>query len=140
VSGKLRLQIFFNSICFINFSIYLVENEAHCDFVKLREMLLSTNMINLIDITHTKHYQLFRANRLREIGFKDVDDDDFIDHKSSNTSINRYSSSKSILDVYNIKRAEMYEDIQKREQEIKEEFVQKVKEKESELRECEKDV
>ena len=104
-------------------------------------MLLSTNMINLIDITHTKHYQLFRANRLREIGFKDDEDDEFIDHKSSNTSINRYSSgSKSILDVYNIKRAEMYEDIQKREQEIKEEFVQKVKEKESELRECEKDV
>jgi septin family protein len=120
--------------------LFSVENEAHCDFVKLREMLLSTNMINLIDITHTKHYQLFRANRLREIGFKDDDEEDLLDSKSSNTSINRYSSSKSIMDVYNIKRAEMYEDIQRREQEIKEEFVQKVKEKESELRECEKEV
>jgi len=97
-------------------------------------------MINLIDITHTKHYQLFRANRLREIGFKGDDEEDLLDSKSSNTSINRYSSSKSIMDVYNIKRAEMYEDIQRREQEIKEEFVQKVKEKESELRECEKEV
>jgi septin family protein len=120
--------------------LFSVENEAHCDFVKLREMLLSTNMINLIDITHTKHYQLFRANRLREIGFKDDDEEDLLDSKSSNTSINRYSSSKSIMDVYNIKRAEMYEEIQRREQEIKEEFVQKVKEKESELRECEKEV
>ena len=39
------------------------------------------------------------------------------------------------MDVYNIKRAEMYEDIQRREQEIKEEFVQKVKEKEIEKEE-----
>lgn len=116
-----------------------VENESHCDFVKLREMILSTNMINLIDITHNKHYQLFRANRLREIGFKDEDDsDNYMDQKSSTLTLNR--SNKSILDVYNMKRAEMFEEIQRRELEIKDEFIQKVKDKESELRECEKEV
>lgn len=30
-----------------------VENEAHCDFVKLREMLIRTNMEDLRERTHT---------------------------------------------------------------------------------------
>ena len=120
--------------------IVSVENESHCDFVKLREMLLSTNMINLIDITHTKHYQLFRANRLKEIGFQDATTIDENENEEENPTNNDRSNNRSIMDVYNLKRAEMYEDIQKREFEIKEEFVQKVKDKETELSECEKEV
>lgn len=116
-----------------------VENESHCDFVKLREMILSINMINLIEITHYKHYQLFRANRLKEIGFRDEDEEDvhMTDLKGSTLSINR---SKTILDVYHLKRAELYEETHKRELEIKDEFIHRVKVKELELRECEKEV
>jgi septin 6/8/11 len=51
-----------------------VENELHCDFVKLREMLLSTNLLDLIELTHTKHFQLYRAQRLKQMGFIDYDD------------------------------------------------------------------
>ena len=50
----------------------LVENENHCDFVKLREMLICTNMEDLRDQTHTRHYELYRRHKLEEMGFMDV--------------------------------------------------------------------
>uniref|UniRef100_A0A8C6YR36 Septin n=1 Tax=Nothoprocta perdicaria TaxID=30464 RepID=A0A8C6YR36_NOTPE len=37
-----------------------VENESHCDFVKLREMLIRVNMEDLREQTHTRHYELYR--------------------------------------------------------------------------------
>ncbi|EPY87062.1 septin-10 [Camelus ferus] len=52
--------------------IVQVENENHCDFVKLREMLLCTNMEDLRDQTHTRHYELYRRCKLEELGFTDV--------------------------------------------------------------------
>ena len=47
--------------------ILLVENESHCDFTKLREMLIRTNMEDLRDTTHTKHYELYRKDRLQQV-------------------------------------------------------------------------
>lgn len=52
--------------------LWLVENENHCDFVKLREMLICTNMEDLRDQTHTRHYELYRRRKLEEMGFMDV--------------------------------------------------------------------
>lgn len=52
-----------------------VENEAHCDFVKLREMLIRTNMEDMREKTHTRHYELYRQKRLEQMGFTDVDSD-----------------------------------------------------------------
>ncbi|XP_032255806.1 septin-10 isoform X2 [Phoca vitulina] len=49
-----------------------VENENHCDFVKLREMLICTNMEDLREQTHTRHYELYRRCKLEEMGFTDV--------------------------------------------------------------------
>lgn len=109
-----------------------VENEMHCDFVKLREMILSTNMFDLIELTHTKHYQLYRANRLREIGFCDDEEVEMEKDKGK-----RF---KTIKDVYNAKKADMDEEMQLREIEIKEEFIKKVKDKEVEIKETEKRV
>merc|ERR1719357_559109 len=48
-----------------------VENENHCDFTKLREMLIRTNMEDLRDTTHGKHYEVYRKDRLKEMGFSD---------------------------------------------------------------------
>jgi len=58
----------FNSLKCI---IYLltVENESHCDFVKLREMLIRTNMEDLREKTHEKHYELYRKMRLEQVKF-----------------------------------------------------------------------
>ena len=47
-----------------------VENENHCDFTKLREMLIRTNMEDLRDTTHGKHYELYRKDRLKEVIYK----------------------------------------------------------------------
>ncbi|MEE6470375.1 hypothetical protein FKM82_008947 [Ascaphus truei] len=51
--------------------IVQVENESHCDFVKLREMLICTNMEDLRDQTHSRHYELYRRCKLEEMGFQD---------------------------------------------------------------------
>merc|ERR1711973_737737 len=48
-----------------------VESENHCDFTKLREMLIRTNMEDLRDQTHYKHYELYRKERLQQMGFSD---------------------------------------------------------------------
>lgn len=50
-----------------SFFFFSVENENHSDFTKLREMLIRTNMEDLRDCTHTKHYEVYRKNRLQEV-------------------------------------------------------------------------
>ena len=52
-------------------SLVAVENENHCDFVKLREMLIRTNMEDMRETTHCRHYELYRRNKLQEMGFSD---------------------------------------------------------------------
>lgn len=59
-------------ICLITFLCVSVENENHCDFVKLREMLICVNMEDLREQTHTRHYELYRRCKLEEMGFKDT--------------------------------------------------------------------
>merc|ERR1719296_476148 len=48
-----------------------VENENHCDFTRLREMLIRTNMEDLRDTTHSRHYEVYRKERLKQMGFTD---------------------------------------------------------------------
>merc|ERR1712168_140140 len=44
-----------------------VENPDHCDFLKLRTMLI-THMQDLQEVTHDLHYENFRASRLKQSG------------------------------------------------------------------------
>lgn len=48
---------------------FIVENESHCDFVKLREMLIRTNMEDMREKTHGRHYELYRRKRLEQVIF-----------------------------------------------------------------------
>lgn len=41
-----------------------VENEAHCDFVKLRQMLIRTHMEELRDKTSDVLYENYRSSKL----------------------------------------------------------------------------
>ncbi|KAL6485316.1 hypothetical protein MHYP_G00073610 [Metynnis hypsauchen] len=102
-----------------------VENETHCDFVKLREMLISVNMEDLREQTHTRHYELYRRCKLEEMGFKDTDSE---------------SKPVSVQQTYELKRQEFLAELQKREEEMKQTFVQRVKEKEAELKEAEREL
>lgn len=70
---SLSVQQSFKIRNFFGFFCPQVENENHCDFVKLREMLLRVNMEDLREQTHTRHYELYRRCKLEEMGFKDAD-------------------------------------------------------------------
>lgn len=98
-----------------------VENENHCDFVKLREMLIRTNMEDLRDVTHGKHYELYRKERLQQMGFAG-------------------NSSGSFAEQYNARRENHLSSLQQREEEMRQKFVIRVKEKEGELKEAEKEL
>ncbi len=68
-------------------------------------------MLDLIETTHSKHYETFRRNRLTDLGLTDN-----IDGKQI-----------SISETLNMKRNELREELEKREQQLKELFIQKVK-------------
>ena len=50
---------------------FSVENEEHCDFVKLREALLRTNVDALVERTHSVLYEQYRRERLVQMGVQD---------------------------------------------------------------------
>ncbi|EDL19510.1 mCG12425, isoform CRA_a, partial [Mus musculus] len=101
-----------------------VENENHCDFVKLRDLLLSTNMEDLKDQTHTQHYECYRSNRLQKLGFSDTGPD---------------NRPVSFQEMYEAKRREFHNQCQKEEEELKQTFMQRVKEKELTFKDAEKE-
>ncbi|CAD7678724.1 unnamed protein product [Nyctereutes procyonoides] len=83
-----------------------VENENHCDFIKLRDMLLCINMEDLKEQTHIQHYERYRCCKLKKTGFTDVGPDN-----------------KPLRE----------------EEELKQKFMQRVKEKETTFKESEKE-
>ncbi|KMR02514.1 septin-11 isoform x2 [Lasius niger] len=102
-----------------------VENESHCDFVKLREMLISTNMEDMREKTHCRHYELYRKKRLEQMGFSDVDSD---------------NKPVSFQQTCEAKRSIHLQELQQKEDEMRQMFVARVKEKEAELKEAEKEL
>ncbi|XP_037365246.1 septin-8 isoform X1 [Talpa occidentalis] len=102
-----------------------VENENHCDFVKLREMLIRVNMEDLREQTHSRHYELYRRCKLEEMGFQDSDGD---------------SQPFSLQETYEAKRKEFLNELQRKEEEMRQMFVNKVKETELELKEKEREL
>ncbi|CAG9864180.1 unnamed protein product [Phyllotreta striolata] len=102
-----------------------VENESHCDFVKLREMLIRTNMEDMREKTHSRHYELYRKKRLEEMGLSDVDED---------------NKPVSFQKTFEAKRSTHLQELQHKEDEMRQMFVVRVKEKESELKDAEKEL
>ena len=107
------------------FYFFSVENEGHCDFVKLREMLIRTNMEDMREKTHTKHYETYRKKRLEQMGFSDVD--------AENKPL-------SFQNAFEAKRNNHMQELQQKEEEMRQMFVVRVREKEAELKEAEKEV
>merc|ERR1711983_114626 len=100
-----------------------VENENHCDFTKLREMLIRTNMEDLRDTTHSKHYEVYRKDRLKEMGFTDNE-----------------GKPGNFAEQYNSRREMHLSSLQQKEEEIRQKFVIRVQEKEAELKEAEREL
>ncbi|XP_061485375.1 septin-10-like isoform X2 [Rhineura floridana] len=102
-----------------------VDNENHCDFVKLREMLICTNMEDLREQTRMCHYELYRRCKLEEMGFRDTDPE---------------NKPGSLQETYEAKRLEFLNELQRKEEEMRQRFVQRVKEKEAQLKEAEREL
>lgn len=47
--------------------LFAVENQSHCDFVKLRNMLIRSHMHDLKDVTCDVHYENYRAQCIQEM-------------------------------------------------------------------------
>ncbi|KAM9172777.1 septin-10 isoform 4-T4 [Pangshura tecta] len=128
--------------------IVQVENENHCDFVKLREMLICTNMEDLREQTHARHYELYRRCKLEEMGFRDTGPENkpvrvpllkgYTDSKKSIS--HSHASVESLQETYEAKRHEFFGELQRKEEEMRQMFVQRVKEKEAILKEAEREL
>jgi septin 6/8/11 len=82
-------------------------------------------MEDLREQTHQSHYELYRRNRLQEMGFSDLT------HEGRSIGLG---------ETFEQKRAEHQQGLQKKEDEMRQMFVQRVKEKESELKDSEKEL
>jgi cell division control protein 12 len=48
-----------------------VENDEHCDFKKLRSLLIRTHMLDLISTTEENHYESYRQGQMETRKFGD---------------------------------------------------------------------
>ncbi|KAK0406588.1 hypothetical protein QR680_018672 [Steinernema hermaphroditum] len=93
-----------------------VENEEHCDFVKLREAVLRINVDSLRERTHNVLYEAYRRDRLREMKLGDGD------------------AGLKMMESLQLRQSDYKERNAQQEKEYKEEFVRRVEMKEEELK------
>jgi len=98
-----------------------VENEEHCDFKILRDMLIRTHMQDLIDVTSSVHYENFRAKKLAGVMPKNP-------------------SAKSPIEQMNEEKREHRLKMKKMEKEMETVFDTKVSEKRSKLKQSEQEL
>ncbi|KAJ3296400.1 hypothetical protein HK104_001628 [Borealophlyctis nickersoniae] len=101
-----------------------VDNEEHCDFVKLRQMLVRTHMEELKEYTNEVLYESYRMQKLAINGVDDV---------SGGSSLNPLSKFEEERLAHEQKMAKM-------EAEMKAVFQQKVAEKEAKLKQSEEEL
>lgn len=102
-----------------------VDNEDHCDFVKLRQMLIRTHMEELKEHTNNALYENYRSEKLTAMG---VAQDPSV-FKEVNPAV-KQEEERSLHE----------QKLQKMELEMKMVFQQKVAEKESKLRQSEEEL
>ncbi|KAI5291232.1 hypothetical protein KEM54_005783 [Ascosphaera aggregata] len=102
-----------------------VDNEEHCDFVKLRQMLIRTHMEELKEQTNNVLYEDYRTEKLMQMG---VTQDSSV-FKEVNPAVKQEEERA----LHEAKLAKM-------EAEMKAVFQQKVHEKESKLRQSEEEL
>ncbi|PWA19662.1 hypothetical protein CCH79_00007026, partial [Gambusia affinis] len=75
-----------------------VENQSHCDFVKLRNMLIRSHMHDLKDVTCDVHYENYRAQCIQEMTrFVSLCEKESDEEKSKLAQDNRMESPIPIL-------------------------------------------
>ena len=102
-----------------------VDNEEHCDFVKLRQMLIRTHMEELKEHTNNALYENYRSDKLIQMG---VNQDPSV-FKEVNPAVKQEEE-----------RTLHEQKLAKMEAEMKMVFQQKVQEKESKLKQSEEEL
>ncbi|MCJ1313921.1 hypothetical protein MMC25_007601 [Agyrium rufum] len=102
-----------------------VDNEEHCDFVRLRQMLIRTHMEELKEETNNALYENYRSEYLTSRGFQQ----DSSVFKEVNPAVKQEEE-----------RTLHEQKLQKMESEMKQVFQQKVAEKESKLKQSEEEL
>lgn len=114
-----------------------VENEQHCDFVKLREALLRTNVDEMRQRTHEALYENYRRNRLRQMKIGDGETGPKIIERLAQVSVTAdafsFTDSKRRLQ----KHREYQDEFSRRELALREEFQKKLDATESDMRKVE---
>ncbi|VDM46341.1 unnamed protein product [Toxocara canis] len=93
-----------------------VENEEHCDFVKLREAVLRTNVDSLRERTHKVLYENYRRSRLRAMKVGDGD------------------TGPKMMEAFAEKQREFHEEMAQKEKEMRDNFIARVSMKEEEMK------
>uniref|UniRef100_A0A8C1GUD5 Septin n=1 Tax=Cyprinus carpio TaxID=7962 RepID=A0A8C1GUD5_CYPCA len=72
VEGQYGSALEYLYLCLYIYIFFLitVENQSHCDFVKLRNMLIRSHMHDLKDITCDVHYENYRAQCIQQMTSK----------------------------------------------------------------------
>ncbi|KAI8866892.1 septin AspB [Ramicandelaber brevisporus] len=102
-----------------------VENEDHCDFVKLRQMLIRSHMEELKEFTDTVLYEHYRTAKLISMG-----------HTQNNTVFREYNPAQQAEE----ERREHEKKMAALEREMSLVFAQKVQEKEAKLKQSEEEL
>lgn len=108
-------------------------------------MLIRTNMEDLRETTHVRHYEIYRRFRLEQVPRISL-----CDNFTEVLHVSRFQMGFSDLDsenkpqsfqqTYEQKRQLLRLELQQKEDEMRQQFVIRVKEKETELKEAEKEV
>ncbi|CAD6186824.1 unnamed protein product [Caenorhabditis auriculariae] len=96
-----------------------VENEQHCDFVKLREALLRTNVDEMRQRTHEVLYENYRRERMRQMKFGDGE------------------NGPKMIERMATKHKEYQDEYARKEATLREEFKKKLDDTEAEMRTAE---
>lgn len=99
-----------------------VDNEDHCDFVKLRQMLVRTHMEELREFTNDIHYENYRTEKLVGLGYQ-----------QDQTVFREIDPLAKLAEERALHEAKLV----KMEQDMKNVFQQKVQEKEAKLTQSE---
>jgi septin family protein len=96
----------------------IVDNPLHSDVIYIRQLLIEKNLQDLIDTTHLVHYANYRGIKIG--------------------GLHRSPSFLACDDLYEANKEKnkhkMVEEIQQKEEQMRQRFVSKVREKEHELR------
>jgi len=121
-----------------------VENEEHCDFVKLREALLRINVEDLRERTHRVLYESYRKQRLIDMGIKDGEAGpgfvQAVDERLRTHKDEMSRKEKEMTDNFVNRVHEKEKELKNQEEEMKIDFAKKKRELDDQLANMERDI